>query len=116
MSLERMLAFAGHQIRANELLFVATSVPHFMEEYFPQPEKFDIDRSRDQLKVHFGFGHGLHFCLGAPLARLEGQIAFQRLFDRVGEIRLASGKNDFKHIASTHFRALRELHLEFDRA
>jgi cytochrome P450 len=80
---------------------------------FPAPETFDIDRPRDQLKDHFGFGYGLHFCLGAPLARLEGKIAFEQLFTRLGEIRLASGKNDFKHIASTHFRALRELHVEF---
>ncbi len=83
---------------------------------FPEPERFDIDRSRDQLKEHFGFGYGLHFCLGAPLARLEGKIAFERLFKRLTEIRLVEGKNDFRHIASTHFRALRSLYLEFDRA
>jgi cytochrome P450 len=83
---------------------------------FPDPERFDVDRSRDQLKVHFGFGHGRHFCLGAPLARREGETAFQQLFTRLGEVRLAKGKNDFTHIASTHFRALRALHLEFDRA
>jgi cytochrome P450 len=81
---------------------------------FPDPERFDVGRSRDQLKVHFGFGYGLHFCLGAPLARLEGLISFKRLFDRLDNIRIAPDKNDFKHIASTHFRALRALHVEFD--
>jgi cytochrome P450 len=83
---------------------------------FPDPERFDVDRARDQLKVHFGFGYGLHFCLGAPLARLEGDISFKRMFERVANLRLAPAKNDFAHIASTHFRALRALHLEFDRA
>jgi cytochrome P450 len=83
---------------------------------FPDPERFDIDRPRNQLKVHFGFGYGLHFCVGAPLARVEGRIAFQHLLARTRNIRLAPGKNDFKHIASTHFRALRSLHLELDRA
>lgn len=85
-------------------------------ERFPEPERFDVERARDQLKVHFGFGYRLHFCLGAPLARREGDIAFRHLFTRLGDIRLADGKNDFLHIASTHFRALRALHLEFDRA
>ncbi len=81
---------------------------------FPEPQSFDVNRTRNELKVHFGFGYGRHFCLGAPLARREGEIAFRSLFDRVGEIRLPEGANDFKHIASVHFRALRELRIEFD--
>ena len=80
---------------------------------FSEPQHFDIDRSRDQLKVHFGFGYGRHFCLGAPLARREGALAFRELFTRLEDIRLAPDKNDFTHIASTHFRALRSLDLEF---
>jgi cytochrome P450 len=83
---------------------------------FSQPERFDVDRGRDELKVHFGFGYGRHFCLGAPLARREGELAFRQLFTTLGDIRLAENKNDFAHIASTHFRALRSLHLEFDSA
>jgi cytochrome P450 len=86
------------------------------EHRFPDPERFDIERPREDLKMHFGFGYGLHFCVGAPLARLEGKIAFQQMFKRMANIRFAPGKNDFGHIASTHFRALRALHLEFDRA
>jgi cytochrome P450 len=84
-------------------------------ERFPEADRFDVFRSHDQLKAHFGFGSGRHFCLGAPLARREGEIAFRHLFSRLGEIRLAEGRNDFRHIASTHFRALRSLFLEFDR-
>jgi cytochrome P450 len=83
---------------------------------FPNPDSFDAGRPRDQLKVHFGFGYGRHFCLGAPLARREGEIAFQRLFQRLGEIRPVEVKSDSRYIASTHFRALRSLPLEFDRA
>jgi cytochrome P450 len=84
-------------------------------ERFPYADTFDVSRPHDQLKAHFGFGSGRHFCLGAPLARREGEIAFQHLFGRLGQIRLAEGRNDFRHIASTHFRALRSLYLEFDR-
>jgi cytochrome P450 len=83
---------------------------------FDDSERFDVDRSRKQLKQHFGFGLGRHFCLGAPLARMEGKIAFERLFARLRELRFAPGRNDFKHIDFTHFRAVRELHLQFDRA
>ena len=58
------------------------------------PTKWDGDRfdvTRPNVKDHLSFGHGLHYCLGAPLARMEARIGFERLFDRVGELRLAPG-------------------------
>jgi cytochrome P450 len=106
----------GVQIPAGAKVLMVFGSANRDPERFPEPEQFDVERPRDQLKVHFGFGHRLHFCLGAPLARQEGEIAFRHLFDRVGEIRMVEAKNDLKHIASTHFRALRSLYLEFDRA
>jgi cytochrome P450 len=107
---------SGVKIPAGSTVLMVFGSANRDPERFPDPDRFDVERSRDQLKMHFGFGHGRHFCLGAPLARREGEIAFRHLFTRLGEIRLAEGKNDFRHIASTHFRALRSLHLEFDRA
>jgi cytochrome P450 len=104
----------GIQIPAGGKVLMVFGSANRDPERFPDPERFDIDRPRDQLKVHFGFGYGLHFCLGAPLARLEGRIAFHHLLARTKNVRLAPVQNDFKHIASTHFRALRSLHLEFD--
>lgn len=53
---------------------------------FDQPERLDIDR---RPKGHVAFGHGIHFCLGAPLARLEARIALAKLLDRFTDLRLA---------------------------
>ncbi len=53
---------------------------------FENPDVFDITRSPNQ---HFGFGRGIHYCLGAPLARLETKIALTNLFERFPNLRLA---------------------------
>ncbi len=53
---------------------------------FENPETFDIARAPNK---HLGFGHGIHYCLGAPLARMETQIALRTLFDRYPNLRLA---------------------------
>ena len=85
----RDFEFAGHQIRANELLFVATSVPHFMEEYFPQPEKFDIDRYQKPRAEHLQsgayspYGRGPHTCLGKTLAEVQMTLTLARLFHQL---------------------------------
>jgi cytochrome P450 len=47
---------------------------------FPEPGRFDVERTPNR---HLAFGHGIHFCLGAPLARLEGRIALGRLLARL---------------------------------
>jgi cytochrome P450 len=52
---------------------------------FPNPDEFDIGRTPNR---HFGFGTGAHFCLGAPLARLELEVLFGSLLDRLSGLRL----------------------------
>ncbi|GAB4202764.1 MAG: monooxygenase YjiB [Roseiflexaceae bacterium] len=54
------------------------------ETRFTAPEQFDLDRQPNR---HLGFGHGIHYCLGAPLARLEGRIALTALLGRVRALR-----------------------------
>ncbi len=85
----RDFEFCGHRIREGELLFAATSVPHFMEEYFPNPGKFDIDRyarpRAEHLKpgVYSPYGRGPHTCLGKSLAEVQMSLTMARLFHKL---------------------------------
>jgi cytochrome P450 len=64
---------------------------------------------------HLGFGKGAHFCIGAPLGRLEAQIALTRLLARLKNIRLAPGSEP-RHLPSPTLRGLAKLEVEFDPA
>jgi cytochrome P450 PksS len=80
------------------------------ETQFPDPETFDITR---QPNKHLAFGQGAHFCLGAPLARLEGQIAFTTLFRRFPNLRLAQAPESLRWRKSLIIRGLEELPVAF---
>ncbi len=78
------------------------------------PDRFDIHR--EEAKRHVGFGAGVHYCIGAPLARMEGRIAFERLLTRLTNIRYSPDTNDFRHGPNHVIRGFRELWLDFDKA
>jgi cytochrome P450 len=68
-----------------ELVLVALADANRDPARFPAPDRFDI--SRDP-RGHVAFGHGIHYCLGAPLARLEARIAIGTLLDRCPDLAL----------------------------
>ncbi|PYI51573.1 hypothetical protein DLM86_24480 [Paenibacillus flagellatus] len=70
--------------------------------HVPHPEVLDITREE---REHLAFGHGIHLCLGAPLARLEGQIAFGTLLRRLPGLRLDVEPDRLTY----HFSGLRSL-------
>jgi cytochrome P450 len=103
---------SGVKIPAKTYVLLLLGAANRDERRFGCPASFDIERPHG--KQHLGFAQGVHFCLGAPLARMEGKIAFESLFDRVGEMRLVEGANDFARLDSRLFDALTQLHAEFD--
>ncbi|MCW5749109.1 MAG: cytochrome P450 [Alphaproteobacteria bacterium] len=74
----------GRTIRAGQRVFAFVNAANRDPEAFADAETFDLGRDPNP---HLTFGHGIHFCLGAPLARLEGQIAIRRLAERFPRIR-----------------------------
>jgi cytochrome P450 len=58
-------------------------------EVWEDPDRFDVTRDLTQLRKHYAFGVGIHYCLGAPLARMEGQLALEAVLDRLPNLRLA---------------------------
>ncbi|MEU3204014.1 cytochrome P450 [Streptomyces cyaneofuscatus] len=73
----------GHRIAAGELVTPWIGAGNRDASRFPDPDRFDIHRHTGSSLV---FGQGIHFCLGAPLARLEGRIALDILMDRYADI------------------------------
>ena len=98
----------GHAIEKGKMLFVLLAAANRDPAAFPDPETFDITRQDNN---HVAFGNGLHFCLGAPLARMEAQIAFQTLFERRGKPRLVS--DDAEWNGNFILRGLKRLPLAF---
>jgi cytochrome P450 len=79
------LEIGGHAIEAGSLLLVGIGAANHDPAVFDQPERLDVGRDPNP---HLGFGFGAHFCLGAPLARLEGEVAFRALLERFPNMNL----------------------------
>jgi cytochrome P450 len=95
-------------VKAGSFVLMLYGAGNRDERHFPDPETFDA--TRDNNRQHLAFGHGLHFCLGAPLARLEAQVAFEHLFARTTDIQF-DGPDPYDHADSLAFRGLDRLDL-----
>ncbi|MCP2169646.1 cytochrome P450 [Goodfellowiella coeruleoviolacea] len=83
----REVELGGRTLPANQLVFLWLLSANRDETVFAEPDRFDLDRRNSH---QLAFGRGIHFCLGAPLARLEARIALDLLLDRYAEFRVAT--------------------------
>jgi cytochrome P450 len=97
----------GTTIRRDELVIGLIGSANRDPHVFPDPDRFDIARD---VHGHLSFGFGIHYCLGASLARLEARIALEALLDELPHRRLASRK--IEYVDSFMFRGPRSLLLE----
>jgi cytochrome P450 len=79
------VVFGGQEIPAGQMVLAMLGSANRDEATFVQADRFVIDR---QPNPHIAFGQGIHFCLGAPLARLEGRIAWEILLERLPRLRV----------------------------
>jgi cytochrome P450 len=79
------IELAGQMIKRGDVIFPVSISANHDETQFTDPDELEIAR---QIQRHLAFGDGIHKCLGAPLARLEGDIAFTTLLKRMPRLRL----------------------------
>jgi cytochrome P450 len=96
----------GVSIGEGEVVFVSLSGANRDPSRYADPGRLDLGRDTSG---HVAFGHGIHYCLGAPLARLEAEIAFGALLDRFGEITLAVPPDELRWRPSTLIHGLETL-------
>jgi cytochrome P450 len=97
-------------IHKGEAVFIALGATNMDPQAFPSPERLDVARKENK---HLAFGKGIHYCLGAPLARLEGQIAFATLLRRLPGLRLAVDPDQLIWKPSVILRGLTSLLVTF---
>jgi cytochrome P450 len=98
----------GVEIPARQQVLVCIGGANRDPSVRDEPDRLDVSRPS---RNHLGFGHGIHFCLGAPLARLEGRIAFTALLERFPQMRLAVPRDELQwsHGDGLVLRGLAEL-------
>jgi len=104
---------AGVQVPKGSTLWVMFGSANRDESVFPDPDRFDPGRAN--MKDHVAFGRGAHFCIGAPLARLELRVLLDRVLESIAEMRFAPGFR-FRYEPSYILRGLEELDIEIVRA
>ncbi len=104
------LVLAGQRIAPGEPVLVVLAAADRDPARFPDPDRLHLLREDSQ---HLGYGHGIHYCLGAPLARLEGRTALTTLFRRLPDLRLAVEPGQLRRRGGLIMRGLRALPVVF---
>jgi len=90
------IEIAGQVIKAGEGVVLPNDIANRDSDVYPDPDRIDLTR---EPRNHLAFGFGVHQCLGQPLARLELRIAYQTLYRRIPDLRLAT---DFESVPFKH--------------
>ena len=107
----------GVEIPAGATLMLVPGACNRDPRTFDNPGEFDLDRING--RQHVAFGHGLHTCAGAPLARAEGRVTLNRFLDRTSDITISErehgpeGGRRYDYLPTYFLRGLQRLHLEF---
>jgi len=104
------ITLAGTTIPRGELVLAAIGSANRDSDYFDNPDVLDITRENNK---HLAFGHGSHYCLGTPLARLEGQIAIQTLINRMPNLRLSVAPDQIRWRGGFILRGVEALPMSF---
>jgi cytochrome P450 len=102
------VVIGGRRIAKGEMVMPFIGAADRDPAQFPDPDRLDIGRTENR---HIAFGLGIHFCLGAPLARLEGQIAINTLVQRLPKLALATDTPQYRQ--SLTLRGLTALPVTF---
>jgi cytochrome P450 len=105
---KRDFEVAGKQIKQGQLVCFSFAAGNRDPAQFPDPAKLELARRPNR---HLAFGHGLHYCVGAALARLEAQIAINRILDQMPGMTLAA--EDLEWNRNLTLRGLKALPVTF---
>jgi cytochrome P450 len=101
----------GQHIKKGDMVNVWLSAANRDPEIFRDPETFNM--KRDSGKA-LSFGYGIHYCIGAMLAKIEAKIAFEVIFERMGNIRFKTGMPPVPNV-STIVAGFQDMYITFDK-
>jgi cytochrome P450 len=107
-TVRRDIEIEGHQLQAGDRVLLMYGAGSYDPEKFSEPEQFSLTRERNP---HLAFGHGIHRCVGAPLAILELRVALEEILKRIPDFRVVNVEGPTVHSGTTW--GLTQLDIEF---